>query len=166
VDVEGTVSPDGRFLSYVDWETGDLALHDFATGGDRRLTNKGTWAQSDEFAEESTISRDGKQVAYSWFNGKDRYELRTASLPASGLVQPRRIFDSEDVLWIGPYDWSPDGKWIAVCLTRMDPRVHGLVSAQVARCVCSVNVDSGGRMSFSGRRSSGSTTGCGRPCPS
>jgi len=26
---------DGRYLSCVDWDTGDLALHDFATGSDR-----------------------------------------------------------------------------------------------------------------------------------
>jgi len=28
VDTEGRVSPDGRYLSCVDWDTGDLALHD------------------------------------------------------------------------------------------------------------------------------------------
>ena len=120
VDTDGRVSLDGRYLSYVDWETGDLALHDFANGSDRRLTNKGSWEKSSEFAEESAISRDGKQVAYAWFNGKDRYELRVASLPASGLVQPQRLLDSNDVYWMGPSDWSPDGKWIAVKLQRKD----------------------------------------------
>jgi Tol biopolymer transport system component len=59
-------------------------------------------------------------VAYAWFNGKDRYELRVASLPASGLVQPQRLFDSNDAYWIGPSDWSPDGKWVAVKLERKD----------------------------------------------
>jgi hypothetical protein len=68
VDTEGTVSPDGRYLSYVDWFTGELALHDFTTGTDRRITNKGTWLDSNDFAEESAISKDGKQVAYAWFN--------------------------------------------------------------------------------------------------
>jgi len=124
VDHEGRVSPDGRYLSCVDWDTGDLALHDFATGSDRRLTNKGTWERSAEFAEGSVISRDGRQVAYAWFNGDDRYELRVANLPASGLVQPRRLFDSEDVNWISPSDWSPDGKSIAVALERKDRRYH------------------------------------------
>ncbi len=120
VDTRGRVSPDGRYLSGVDWDTGDLALHDFATGSDRRLTNKGTWEKSAEFAERSVISRDGKQVAYAWFNGDDRYELRVANLSASGLVQPRRLFDRDDVYWISPSDWSPDGKWIAVKLERKD----------------------------------------------
>ena len=124
VDHKGRVSPDGRYLSCVDWDTGDLALHDFATGSDRRLTNKGTWQASAEFAEGSVLSRDGKQVAYAWFNGVDRYELRVANLLASGLAQPRRLFDSEDVYWISPSDWSPDGKWIAVKLEPKDRRSH------------------------------------------
>ncbi len=131
VDTDGRVSPDGRYLSYVDWDTGDLALHDFATGGDRRLTDKGTWEKSSEFAEESAISRDGKQVAYAWFDGAERYELRVANLPASGLVQPKRLVGSQDVLWIAPYDWSPDGRWIAVSVQRKDKSIQtGLVSIQ------------------------------------
>ncbi len=132
VDTLGAVSPDGRYLSYVDWDTGDLALHDFVANTDRRLTNKGTWAQSDDFAEESTISGDGKQVAYSWYSEKeDRYELRIAGLQTSGFAQPRRLFDSGDITWIAPYDWSPDGKWLAVELMRKDGTEQiGLVSTQ------------------------------------
>jgi Tol biopolymer transport system component len=129
VDFFGTVSPDGRYLSYVDWETGDLTLHDFIGDTDRRLTNKGTWAQSKEFAEESAISRDGKQVAYGWFNTKG-YELRIAGLPASGFLAPRRFFDKENLVWIAPYDWSPDGKWVAVAFTRQNSLDIGLVSTQ------------------------------------
>jgi Tetratricopeptide repeat len=56
VDYLGTVSPDGQSLSFTDWETGDLAIHDLASGTNRRLTNKGSWANSGEFAEESAIS--------------------------------------------------------------------------------------------------------------
>jgi Tol biopolymer transport system component len=131
VDTNGRVSPDGRYLSYVDWDTGDLGLHDLATGGDRRLTNKGDWAKSSEFAEQSAISPDGKQVAYAWYDGKDGYELRVAAIPSSGFVQPRRLFGSQDVGWIAPCDWSPDGRWIAVSLSRKDGVDQtGLVSVQ------------------------------------
>jgi hypothetical protein len=42
VDTTGSVSPDGRYLSFVDWDTGDLALRDLQAGTDKRLTNKGT----------------------------------------------------------------------------------------------------------------------------
>src|SRR5690348_16859708 len=107
VDTLGTVSPDGRVLSFVDWSTGDLALHDLATGEDRRLTHKGTWADNVEFAEESTISRDGKQVAYAWFNKDYLYELRVSDLNGGA---PQVLLSNPDVMWVAPYDWSPDGK--------------------------------------------------------
>jgi Tol biopolymer transport system component len=129
--VECSVSPDGRYLSYVDWDTGDLALHDFVANTDRRLTNKGTWTESDEFAEASAISRDGKQVAYSWYITKDRYELRIVRVEKAGFTQPRRLFGNEDDTWIRPYDWSPDGNWLAVELWRRDRTGQvGLISTQ------------------------------------
>jgi Tol biopolymer transport system component len=119
VDGLGTASPDGRALSFVDWETGDLAIHDFTTGADRRLTDKGE--NSDDFAEESTISRDGTRVAYSWFaRAKNRYEVRIVRLDQRGMPTPRTLYDNPDVGWIAPFDWSPDGRWLAVALSRTD----------------------------------------------
>jgi Tol biopolymer transport system component len=121
VDVIGTVSRDGRYLSFVDWDTGDLALHDLTSGADRRLTSKGTWNQSLDFAEESAISPDGTQVAYAWYaDDKGRYEVRTMKVDASAPSKPRTVFDDADIAWIAPFDWSPDGKWLAVALSRMD----------------------------------------------
>jgi len=35
-DASGGISPDGRYLSFTDWETGDLAVRDLATGQNRR----------------------------------------------------------------------------------------------------------------------------------
>ena len=116
----GTVSPDGRYFSFVDWSTGgELFLHDFQTGADRRLTNKTNKARGEEYAQESVISRDGGRVAYAWFN-EDGYELRTLDLNARGAA-PRILFanHAEDP-WVFPYDWSPDGKWIAVQIRRAD----------------------------------------------
>ena len=47
VDTYGSVSPDGRLISFTDWGTGDLALHDVTTGQNRRLTtNKKDWNDS------------------------------------------------------------------------------------------------------------------------
>src|SRR4029079_12195754 len=58
VDVESThaISPDGRYLSFVDWDTGDLALHDLTSGVDRRLTNKDSWADYEEMGEERCLA--------------------------------------------------------------------------------------------------------------
>ena len=62
VDVLGSLSPDGRYLSCVDLMTGDLALRDMATRKMRRLTNEGSSTE----IRFSAISPDGKEVAYDW----------------------------------------------------------------------------------------------------
>jgi Tol biopolymer transport system component len=125
VDAYGTVSPDGRFLSFTDWDTGDLALHDFATGQDRHLTNKGTWEQSDEQAILSTISRDGKQVAYEWHDGRSLFEVRLIDLNGG---KPRVLVPNRPGMEIMPLDWSPDGRWIAVLVFRNpSPDVQGQI---------------------------------------
>ena len=147
-----SVSPDGRSLSFVDQQTGNLALHDLATGKDRSLTNKGTWADSSEYAEESAFARDGKRVAYSWFNKDGRYDLRLAGVESTGAANPRVLYANEDVTWIGAKDWSPDGQWIAVRLERKDRTAQiGLVSTSDGslRVLKSVDWGDSTKMSFS-----------------
>jgi Tol biopolymer transport system component len=36
------------------------------------------------------------------------------------LPQTKTLFVNNDVLWLAPMDWSPDGRWIVVQLTRAD----------------------------------------------
>lgn len=43
LDDMGRPSPDGRYFSYVNWDKGNLALHDIETGENRDLTDEGTW---------------------------------------------------------------------------------------------------------------------------
>jgi Tol biopolymer transport system component len=131
VAIYAAVSPDGRHLSFVDQQTGNLALHEVASGKDRPLTNKGGWSDSSEYAEESAFSRDGRQVAYAWFNKDGRYDLRMADAESTGAPNPRVLYTNEDVIWIGAKDWSPDGKWIAVQLERNDRTMQlGVVGAR------------------------------------
>ena len=117
VDILGSVSSDGRYLSYTDWETGDLAMRDLETGKNRRLTNKGSWESSVEYAEFSTPSPDGKQVAYAWWAKDDLINLRVVGLDGS---KPRVLYANNDVDWIQPAAWSPDGKQILTILTKKD----------------------------------------------
>ena len=112
----GTVSPDGRYLTFVDWGTGDLAVRDLATGETRRLTDKGTWGESEEYAERSIVSPDGQQIAYAWFNGQF-YDLRVIGLDGS---EPRVVYRNEDVEYLWPGAWSPDGKYVTATLVKAD----------------------------------------------
>ncbi len=109
LDLTGGPSPDGRYLSYVDWETGDLAVRDLKTGKNRRLTNKSSWSESTEYAYLLTISQSGKQVAYAWFNKDFSYDLRLVGLDGS---DPRVLYSNEEGEYLAPAAWSPDGKHV------------------------------------------------------
>ncbi len=112
-------SPDGSLVSEIDWETGDLAVRDLTSGELRRVTNKGTWGMSTDYAEFSVWSPDGDRLAYSWFSEKGRgYELRVAGLDGSDIrvLVPR----SADLQYIAPEHWSPDGKLILATIFRAD----------------------------------------------
>ena len=115
-DWHGSVSSDGRFLTFVDWDTGDLALRDLKTGANRHLTKKGSWFESDEFALFSTMSPDSKQVAYTWFD-KGGPSLRLVGLDGSGQ---RVLHHDEAIASYEPRDWTPDGKWVLATLIGKD----------------------------------------------
>ncbi|MBI3490413.1 MAG: tetratricopeptide repeat protein [Acidobacteria bacterium] len=125
VDILGSVSPDGRLLSFVDWETGDLALRNLATGDNRRLTNKGSWDQSAEFALFSRISPDGRLIAYNWMKKNFGWEIRVGPVDGSSY---RALFstDANDD-YAHAEAWSPDGKQLAVLLAK-DVNKIGLIA--------------------------------------
>ena len=118
-EFDGSPSPDGRYFSFHDWETGDLAVRDLATGQNRRLTNKGASKDSSEFAEGSVISGDGRQIAYAWHNKEKYYELRVCGIDGSN---PRTVYrDKEFGYSLEPWQWTADGKQILVALWRREP---------------------------------------------
>ena len=121
--IAGSLSPDGRYLSCVDWTTGDLAVRDLVTGKMRHLTSK---TESGEDAFFSTISPDGKEVAYIW-SGKDGPDLRLVRWDGSA---PRVLYAKKGV-YPFPTGWSPDGKYI---LTRFykEPNTHEIAVISVA----------------------------------
>ncbi len=149
VDTLGAASPDGRYLTYIDWETGDLALRDLRTGERRRLTKKGTWSSSSEFALYSILSPDGKQAAYNWFNKDSSWDLRVVGLDGSG---PRILSSNKEVEEPDPVDWSPDGKYILARFSKLD-RTNQIVLVSVAdgsvRVLKTLDWRYPGKMSFS-----------------
>jgi Tol biopolymer transport system component/beta-lactamase regulating signal transducer with metallopeptidase domain len=127
VDLGGAPSPDGEYISYVDWDTGDLAVYEVATGKKRRLTNKGSWDESDEFAEFSRWSPEGKRIVYDWYNKDYFIELRIVGLDGS---EPRILYRNKEVTWARTYDWSPDGKQILACFSTKEGDQIVLVSVE------------------------------------
>ena len=129
VDTYGTPSPDGRYLSYTDWETGDLAIRELATGKTRRLTKKGTQKQPAVFALNSVISPDNKLVAYSWTNEYRTYDLCLIGIDGSGN---RILYNSKDKDEIYPASWSSDGKQIAARRYSVKGEKAEIISIAVA----------------------------------
>jgi len=116
-DAMGAPTPDGKYLTYTDWSTGDLAVRDLTKGTNRRLTNTGGWEKSGDFAEFSVPSPDGRTVAYAWFSDKLRsapYDLRVMSLANGDAGKARVLYRSDDTRWVAPCAWTPDGKNLVI----------------------------------------------------
>ena len=131
VQLLGSVSPDGRYLSSVDMRgTGNLIIRDIAAGTDRTLTGKTGWNSSD-YAFKSIFSPDGEQVAYAWFSteqfpetGGVSYELRIINRDGSGM---RRLYRNQETAYLQPHGWTPDGRWILALLQTVPPKTYQIV---------------------------------------
>jgi Tol biopolymer transport system component len=111
-DLLGGISRDGKYLSYVDWTMGNVAVYDLTTEMNWQVTKNTdpTWATSDGSNESSAISHDGKQIAYSWLNHTDPefYDLRIIDVDGTNM---RVLYhDPNTVFFVMPHDFSPDGK--------------------------------------------------------
>ena len=121
VGLDGTVSADGQWLSFVDWETGDIALRDLTTGQNRRVTNKGGYTKALGEGEATALSADGRGIAFTWdrwdaaVEPGGRVELRVIAADGSN---ERVLLDGENSNYLEPKSWSPDGRWIAVVVER------------------------------------------------
>ena len=103
VTLLGGVSRDGRFLSYVDPSSRNLAIHEIASGKNRILTHAP--AASGEFGYFSAISPDSRRVAYAWFNKDGFYDLRIIDMDGT---HERILFSNEEAGFVQPCAWSPD----------------------------------------------------------
>jgi len=123
--VFGSSSLNGKYLSFVDWTTGDLAIREIATGKQRRITNKGAWDDEHPgYALTSRWSPDSKQVAYTWVTANNNSELRTVGLDS---LKPRILIKEKEGEWIDPVDWSQDGKNILATIQKGPDKKSDLV---------------------------------------
>ena len=102
----GTVSFDGRFRSCIATEGwGDLAIHNLTNGEMRTLTHE---ADSNRFVLSTTISKNGKQIAYNWWNPYHTYDLCLVDVDNP---VPRLLYRQEGVE-VSPGSWLSDNELI------------------------------------------------------
>jgi Tol biopolymer transport system component len=117
----GAPSPDGRLISYVDWDTGGVSVMDIASGERRRLTDLG-----DGFADMPVFSADSREIAFAWFAADNSFSLGIVGSDGSGQRFVRNM-KWDGYFW--PFDWTPDGKSILGLLEKWDePRQLAFVS--------------------------------------
>jgi Tol biopolymer transport system component len=110
---ESNPSPDGRYIAFSDWSTGDLWVRDLTTGASHRLTNEG---YEKGYAEGAVISPDSSQIVYRWDDTKESYQLRI--VPTTGGAQKTVLRITQPGEYFVPAGWTPDGKRLLV--------IHGL----------------------------------------
>lgn len=121
VNILGAPSRDGRWLSFVDSTSGDLAVRGLKSGAERLVTRKDP-ARDGEFAYFSVISQDGAIAAYAWFNDEGFYDLRLAEIPdEGGAPKPSRVlYRNREAGFVQPCAFSPDGKQVLTLFFRRD----------------------------------------------
>jgi Tol biopolymer transport system component len=131
VEFNGGPTPDGRDLVYIDWESGNLAIRDLASGQTRMLTDDG---YDPGYPTQAQVSPDGRSVAYSWAQNKPfGMELRVVGLAGSS---PRTLQSANGVY--SP-SWSRDGRQIAAAFYQ-----EGISDTEVAW----VSVEDGSKTSL------------------
>jgi Tol biopolymer transport system component len=115
----GGASPDGRLLSYVDWDTGngELGVMEIATGKKQLLTHKASEDESWHFISYSIFSPDGKKLAFTRWKDDDTTDFRIINVDGSGQ---RILLSGEEVYVFLPNAWTPDGKNIIGILQKND----------------------------------------------
>lgn len=125
--ISGDVSPDGRYLSQVNWATGDLQLVDLRSGEARDLTGQG---YAGGYAWTSAFSPDGRRIAVAWYiDSVNAHELRVMGTDSGRF---RTVVPADpDRYYIDPVDWSASSDEILVAVQGKDQTWQlGLVPAE------------------------------------
>jgi len=106
------VSPDGRYMAYLD-DHNDVGRLDLDTGRRRLLTTKAQTTES--FASRPAVSPDSKWIVYGWYDSdSDANDLRIVS-SEGGTPRTVRTYGGDGAV---PWGWTPDGKSILVRVWR------------------------------------------------
>lgn len=103
-----SISPEGRIVAFIDWDTGDVAIHEVGRDSSWRLTDNDAWASGGGWAEGPLVfAPAGDRIAHAFSNPRGghpyRFELRVVSLADS--IQ--HVLDTlpPDAPSLAPLDW-------------------------------------------------------------
>jgi Tol biopolymer transport system component len=130
--VNGKLTADGKYISSLDWETGDVIQVDVEGGQTSRITNKGLRTERLYYVEGYAFSRDGKQIAFDRYTAEGKPQLLIRNLDGSGL---RTLYNESSTI---PFDWSPDGGSILA--------LRGIIKNNVMELVLISTKDSSARV--------------------
>jgi len=108
-------SPDGRFITEINWNTGNLDVRELATGETRQVTHNP--GEQDFWPFYSVYSPDGSRIAYAWAlseQGKPSvWEVRTIGVDGTDMKvhlsdHPQDYPEIED--------WSKDGRYVLITM--------------------------------------------------
>ena len=115
------VSPDGRYLNYIDWDNISINIKDLHNGTTRVVSKVGTWIKPNQFPDKSIWSPDGKKLAYYWFDGDDT-ELHIVNMDGTS---DKIIAKGNNQTTPWPVSWSPDGNNIlAITSTNINNKIN------------------------------------------
>lgn len=121
-----SLSPDGRYLAFVDWSAGfggdstlrghaDLAIFDITSGRSRLVTNRPSQMEIDTYIADPIWSADGAYLAYTlWDITWAHQQLHIVRPDGTG---DRILVANDELPRIRPMAWSPNGDFV-VCVIR------------------------------------------------
>lgn len=114
----GALAPDGSYLSFVDWTSGNLAVHDLDRESKRYLTHRDPLESPRSWACSTAVAPDGNRIAYTLVRDEVGHEIRLVQADGNGdrlLVKPGpapRHVELEG--------WSRDGRSLVAQIFRED----------------------------------------------
>jgi Tol biopolymer transport system component len=122
--VEGRLTSDGRYITGLNLEKGDVSQFDITSGQKSVIKNTGTWSESDMQSMYQVLSPDGKQIVYDSYTKDWDPQLMIRNLDGSEI---RALFSDKDSVFY-PFDWSSDLKLIVGLLGKNNVYKLSLIS--------------------------------------
>jgi Tol biopolymer transport system component len=107
-DLPICISPDGRYVVYGVYDSGNLWLRNLQSGEQRQITREASRVEGTIPSTFAAISTDSKWIAYGW-RSKGYEELRLSKLDGSSM---RILCSSKDGRTMNVTSWMPDGRQI------------------------------------------------------